>query len=87
MKKLLTLMLSALMLMGCVACSKNTGNADKGNDGIIEDAGKSTNDVLNGAEDVVDDVTGSDNGGNHSNKNDEKHDSDKDLTTDKSDKK
>lgn len=65
MKRFLTILIGIMMLMGFTACSKESGNADKGNDGIIEDAGNAVDDVLDGAENVVDDVTGS-SGGNTS---------------------
>lgn len=61
MKKLVTLLVGIMMVFAFTACSSERGNTDKGNDGIIEDAGNAVNDALNGAENVIDDVTGSDN--------------------------
>ncbi len=68
MKKILTILVGVTMLLSFASCSRDSGNADKGNDGIIEDAGNAVNDVLDGAENAVDDVTGS-NGGNNNNNN------------------
>ena len=66
MKKIVTLLLGLTLLFSFTACSRNNGNADKGTDGIIEDAGNAANDVLNGAENAIDDVTGSNNNNNNS---------------------
>ena len=65
MKRVITLILGLMLVVGCVACSSNMGNADKGNDGVIEDAGDAVNGALDGAQDVVDDVTGSDSANNN----------------------
>lgn len=65
MKKIFTLLVSLAMVFAFTACSSNGGNADKGNDGMIQDAGDAVNDALDGAENVVDDVTGSDNNNNN----------------------
>ena len=65
MKRVITLILGLMLVFSFVACSSNNGNADNGSDGIIEDAGNAVNDVLDGAENVVDDVTGSDSANNN----------------------
>ena len=65
MKRVIALILGLMLVLSFAACSSNNGNADKGNDGIIEDAGNAVNDVLDGAENVVDDVTGSDSANNN----------------------
>ena len=68
MKKILSVLIGVMMLVSFASCSRDNSNADKGDDGIIDDAGNAVNDVLDGAENVVDDVTGSD-GGNNQEKN------------------
>jgi len=70
MKKVLSVLVGVAMLVCLVSCSRDKSNADKGNDGIIEDAGNAVDDALDGAENVVDDMTGSDGGNNHDNTND-----------------
>ena len=67
MKKVITLIVGLMLMFSFVACSSNSGNADKGNDGVIEDMGNAVNDTLDGAQNVVDDVTGSDNANNTNN--------------------
>ncbi len=62
MKKVIALIVGLMLILSFTACSSGSSNADKGNDGIIEDAGNAVNDTLDGAENVVDDITGSNNG-------------------------
>ena len=68
MKKILSVLVGIVMMLSFASCTRNNTNADRGNDGMIEDAGNAVNDVLDGAENVVDDVTGS-NGGNNNQDN------------------
>ena len=68
MKKILSVLVGIVMMLSFASCTRNNTNADRGNDGIIDDAGNAVNDVLDGAENVVDDVTGS-NGGNNNQDN------------------
>ncbi len=65
MKKILSVLVGIIMVLSFASCTRNNTNADRGNDGMVDDAGNAVNDVLDGAENVVDDVTGS-NGGNNS---------------------
>ena len=65
MKRVITLILGLMLVFSFAACSSNSGNADKGDDGIIEDAGNAVNDVLDGTENAVDDITGSDSANNN----------------------
>lgn len=68
MKKILSVLVGIVMMLSFASCTRNNTNADRGSDGIIDDAGNAVNDVLDGAENVVDDVTGS-NGGNNNQDN------------------
>ena len=68
MKKIFAVLMGLMILLSSTACSRDTSNADKGDDGMIEDAGNAVDEVLDGAENVVDDVTGSDGGSNNNNK-------------------
>ena len=68
MKKILSVLVGIVMVLSFASCTRNNTNADRGSDGIIDDAGNAVNDVLDGAENVVDDVTGS-NGGNNNQDN------------------
>ena len=68
MKKILSVLVGIVMMLSFASCTRNNTNADRGNDGMIEDAGNAVNDVLDGAENVDDDVTGS-NGGNNNQDN------------------
>ena len=65
MKKILSVLVGIVMMLSFASCTRNNTNADRGNDGMIEDAGNAVNDVLDGAENVVDDVTGSNEGKNN----------------------
>ena len=67
MKKILSVLVGIVMVLSFASCTRNNTNADRGNDGMIEDAGNAVNDVLDGAENVVDDVTGSNGGNNNEN--------------------
>ena len=67
MKKILSVLVGIVMMLSFASCTRNNTNADRGNDGMIEDAGNAVNDVLDGAENVVDDVTGSNGGNNNEN--------------------
>ncbi len=79
MKKILAIVMTASLLLAVTACSTN-GKSNTG--GVAEDAGNAVNDVLNGAEDVVDDVTGSDKDKNAQSTDDKNmvHENDADQT-------
>lgn len=80
MKKIITLLVTLSMMFAFTACSSKNSNADKGNDGIVQDAGNAVNDALDGAENVVDDVTGSDKNNNNSNDNNNGNNNDSNNT-------
>lgn len=71
MKKILALLVCVLMLFSLVACADDNGNADEGNDGVVDEA---ADDADEGAadegavDDKTDDVTDTEGAGNGENK-------------------
>ncbi len=76
MKKIITLVAALSVLLTFTACSSNRGTDGKNDGGMMQDAGNAVNDVLDGAENVVDDMTGSNkndtNSGQQTNNNNNK---------------
>lgn len=74
MKKILALLVCVLMLFSLVACADDNGNADEGNDGVVDEAadkadeGTADEGAIDDAVDDADDAKGNIDTGNGDNK-------------------
>ncbi len=81
MKKIITLAAIVSVLLAFTACTANNTDDGKAKSGAMPSAGSAVNDVLDGAENVVDDMTGSNNNGSNTNDDNNKtHENNPDNT-------